>query len=86
MGIVEAKVRPEYLGSTCSHCFPGHWSFVHNSGTSSVARIICSWLGSFSFSVGCYFFLSSNHLYEGHIWGFEFYFSGCGLWFESCFW
>lgn len=43
MGIVEAKVRPEYLGSTCSHCFPGHWSFVHNTGTTSVARIIVGW-------------------------------------------
>ncbi|XP_058203014.1 uncharacterized protein LOC131317484 [Rhododendron vialii] len=43
MGIVEAKDRPENLRFTCSHCFPGHWSFVHNPGTSLVARIIVGW-------------------------------------------
>ncbi|KAI8551299.1 hypothetical protein RHMOL_Rhmol06G0175000 [Rhododendron molle] len=43
MGILETKVRATNLCTTFGKCFPAHWSYSHNLGSSSVARIVVAW-------------------------------------------
>ncbi|XP_058222932.1 uncharacterized protein LOC131332652 [Rhododendron vialii] len=43
IGIVETKVRQENLAVVMQKCLPSGWEFLHNIGSSSVARIIVAW-------------------------------------------
>ncbi|KAH7864818.1 hypothetical protein Vadar_034236 [Vaccinium darrowii] len=39
----EAKLRIENLPTTVKHCFPSHWSLLHNATPNTAARIVIAW-------------------------------------------
>lgn len=42
-GLVETKIRSEFLDSLVRHCFPNNWISTHNLGNEVVTRIIVAW-------------------------------------------